>query len=182
MIFSMWTTTAGRCSSVLNWVISVWLLSAHSNRFFFEPSREIYCQANSQTLHRTSSYTFISDDRRQDDHWKGRTPHFDNFYNKSNIFCFKLNESSCSCSFRFVSWSQKPEFNMIALIFSKLKLSKYYPDSDMKIIAVCRAKLRILVVKVGLILKGILNLAPSELSSHSDLFPIWFGFLRMEHT
>ena len=124
MIFSMWTTTAGRCSSVLNWVISVWLLSAHSNRFFFEPSREIYCQANSQTLHRTSSYTFISDDRRQDDHWKGRTPHFDNFYNKSNIFCFKLNESSCSCSFRFVWWSQKPEFNMIALTFSKLKLPK----------------------------------------------------------
>ena len=131
MIFSMWTTTtAGRCSSVLNWVISVWLLSAHSNRFFFEPSREIYCQANSQTLHRTSSYTFISDDRRQDDHWKGRTPHFDNFYNKSKNFCFKLNESSCSCSFRFVSWSQKPEFNMIALTFSKLKLPKGQLNSD----------------------------------------------------
>ena len=63
-----------------------------------------------------------------------------------------------------------------------LKLPTLYADSDMKIIAVCRAKLRILVVKVGLILKGILNLAPSELSSHSDLFPIWFGFLRMEHT
>ena len=56
-----------------------------------------------------------------------------------------------------------------------------HPDSDLKIIAVCRAKLRILVVKFGLISKGILNLAPSELSSHSDLFPIWFGFLRMEH-
>ena len=68
----------GHCSSVLNWVISVWLLSAHSNRFFFEPSREIYCQANSQTL-QTSSYTFISDDRRQDDHWKGRTPHLTTF-------------------------------------------------------------------------------------------------------